>query len=141
MKLAEREQTKVRTRKVSLAEAEALAQELSSTIRGEVRFDRGSRALYASDGSNYRQLPIGVVLPRNADDVAATVALCQHHDVPLLPRGGGTSLAGQCCNIAVVIDMSKYMNNVLEIDPQKRLARVQPGVILDHLRNAAEAYH
>ncbi len=141
MQLAEREQTNARTRKVSRAEAEALARELSNTIRGEVRFDRGSRALYASDGSNYRQIPIGVVLPRDAEDVVATIALCQRHDVPLLPRGGGTSLAGQCCNVAVVLDMSKYLNTILEVDPQKRLARVQPGTILDHLRNAAETYH
>ena len=141
MKLVEREQTKTRARKVSFAEAEALAQELSKTVRGEVRFDRGSRALYATDGSNYRQIPIGVVLPKDAEDVAAAIAVCQRHDVPLLPRGGGTSLAGQCCNLAVVIDLSKYLNSILEIDPQRRLARVQPGVILDHLRNAAEVYH
>ncbi len=139
MQLAEREQTKMRGRKVS--RAEALARDLRGAIRGEVRFDRGSRALYAADGSNYRQIPIGVVLPKDVDDVVATIALCQRHDVPLLPRGGGTSLAGQCCNVAVVLDMSKYLHNILEIDPQKRLARVQPGVILDHLRNAAEAYH
>jgi FAD/FMN-containing dehydrogenase/Fe-S oxidoreductase len=130
-----------RARKVGRAEAEALAEELRATIRGEVRFDRGSRALYASDGSNYRQLPIGVVLPRDVDDVVATVALCQRHDVPLLPRGGGTSLAGQSCNVAVVLDMSKYVNQILDLDPRRQRARVQPGVILDHLRNAAEAYH
>ncbi len=141
MKLGERESTKASARKVSLAEAEALAQELSSAIRGEVRFDKGSRALYATDGSNYRQIPIGVVLPKDVEDVIATIAICQRHDVPLLPRGGGTSLAGQCCNVAVVIDMSKYLNSVLEIDTQQRQARVQPGVILDHLRNAAEKYH
>jgi FAD/FMN-containing dehydrogenase/Fe-S oxidoreductase len=141
MKLVDREATKAHIRKVSLAEAEALAQELSSTVRGEVRFDKGSRALYATDGSNYRQIPIGVVLPKDVEDVIATIAICQRHDVPLLPRGGGTSLAGQCCNIAVIIDMSKYLNNVLEVDAQQRRARVQPGVILDHLRNAAEKYH
>jgi FAD/FMN-containing dehydrogenase/Fe-S oxidoreductase len=138
-KAAERVQTGAR--KVGRTEAEALAQELRRTIRGEVRFDRGSRALYATDGSNYRQLPIGVVLPRDTDDVVATVALCQRHAVPILPRGGGTSLAGQCCNVAVVLDLSKYMNRILDLDPQRRLARVQPGVILDHLRNAAEAHH
>jgi FAD/FMN-containing dehydrogenase/Fe-S oxidoreductase len=141
MQLAEREQRKASARKVSLAEAEALSQELSSAVRGEVRFDRGSRALYATDGSNYRQIPIGVVLPKDVEDVVTAIAVCQRYDVPLLPRGGGTSLAGQCCNVAVVMDMSKYLNNVLEIDPQRRLARVQPGVILDHLRNAAEVHH
>jgi FAD/FMN-containing dehydrogenase/Fe-S oxidoreductase len=132
---------KTRTRVVALAEAQALARELRETIRGEVRFDRGSRALYATDGSNYRQIPIGVVLPRDGEDVVATIALCQRYDVPLLPRGGGTSLAGQACNVAVIIDMSKYLNAILEIDPVQRLARVQPGVILDHLRDAAEVHH
>ncbi|HEY3993301.1 MAG TPA: FAD-linked oxidase C-terminal domain-containing protein [Ktedonobacteraceae bacterium] len=132
---------KVRPRVVSLAEAQALARELRDAIHGEVRFDKGSRALYATDGSNYRQIPIGVVLPRDEEDVVATIAICQRHDVPLLPRGGGTSLAGQACNVAVVLDMSKYLNTVIEIDVEKRLARVQPGLILDHLRDAAEAYH
>jgi FAD/FMN-containing dehydrogenase/Fe-S oxidoreductase len=141
MKQADTGYVKVRPRVVRLAEAEALSKELSGAIRGEVRFDKGSRALYATDGSSYRQIPIGVVLPKDDADVVATVAACQRHDVPLLPRGGGTSLAGQCCNVAVVLDMSKYMNGVIEIDPQKKLARVQPGLILDHLRNAAERSH
>jgi FAD/FMN-containing dehydrogenase len=134
-------QKQARPHIIRLAEAHALANELRGTIRGEVRFDKGSRALYATDGSNYRQLPIGVVLPRDDADVVATVAACQRHDVPLLPRGGGTSLAGQCCNVAVVLDMSKYMHSIIEIDPHNKLVRVQPGVILDHLRNAAEHYH
>lgn len=132
---------KARPHTISFAEAQALATELSSAVRGEVRFDKGSRALYATDGSNYRQIPIGVVLPRDKEDVAATIATCERRGVPLLPRGGGTSLAGQCSNVAVVLDMSKYMNRVLEIDVQKKQARVQPGVILDHLRNAAEEHH
>lgn len=126
---------------IGFAEANALAEELRGIIRGEVRFDKGSRALYATDGSNYRQIPIGVVLPKDEADVIATVAACERRGVPLLPRGGGTSLAGQCCNVAVVLDMSKYMHNILSIDPQNRLARVQPGLILDHLRNAAEQHH
>jgi len=121
--------------------AKSLADELRSTIRGEVRFDEGSRALYATDGSNYRQVPIGVVLPRDGEDVIATVAACRRSGAPLLARGGGTSLAGQCCNTAVVLDLSKYMNSVLEIDPDNKRARVQPGTILDHLRTAAEHYH
>jgi FAD/FMN-containing dehydrogenase len=107
---------------------------------GEVRFDYGSRALYATDGSNYRQVPIGVVLPRNTDDVLAAVALCRQYGAPFLPRGGGTSLAGQCCNVAVILDFSKYMAGILTVDPGRRLARVQPGVILDHLRFAAERH-
>ena len=122
-------------------DAEALAAELRRQLRGEVRFDEGSRALYATDSSNYRQVPIGVVIPKDVDDVIKTVAICRRYGAPLLARGGGTSLAGQCCNVAVVIDMSKYMNKVIEIDPEKRLAQVQPGTILDDLRYAAEQFH
>ena len=118
-----------------------LAAALRRHIRGEVKFDHGSRALYATDGSNYRQVPIGVVLPRDADDVIAAVALCRDRDAPLLCRGGGTSLAGQCCNVAVILDFSKYMARIIEIDPVRRIARVEPGVILDHLRDSAEKYH
>ena len=78
-----------------------LERELKGAVAGEVRFDRGSRALYASDGSNYRQVPIGLVVPRDDDDVLATVAVCRKYAAPVLPRGAGTSLAGQCCNVAV----------------------------------------
>src|SRR5437867_1658471 len=122
-------------------DAAALAAALRREIKGEVRFDDGSRALYATDASNYRQVPIGVVLPRDIDDVIHTVAACREHQAPLLSRGGGTSLAGQCCNVAVVIDFSKYMHRVLEIDPDLKLARVEPGCVLDDLRGAAEAHH
>ena len=121
-------------------QAAELERALTREIRGEVRFDRGSRALYATDGSNYRQIPIGLVVPRDADDVAAAVGVCRTYGAPVLPRGAGTSLAGQCCNVAVVLDFSKYMNRILEIDPVRRFARVQPGVVLDSLRNAAEAH-
>ncbi len=127
--------------KAAQVDAAALSEALRSEIRGEVRFDRGTRALYATDGSNYRQVPIGVVLPRDADDVLATVALCREFGAPLLCRGGGTSLAGQCCNVAVILDFSKYMARILEIDPARRIARVQPGVVLDTLRAAAEKHH
>jgi FAD/FMN-containing dehydrogenase/Fe-S oxidoreductase len=119
---------------------ERLAADLRRIVRGEVRFDRGSRALYATDGSNYRQPPIGVVIPRDAEDVEAALAVCRSHRAPVFGRGGGTSLAGQCCNAAVCFDMSKYMNRVVEIDPERRLARVQPGTILDDLRRAAQAH-
>jgi FAD/FMN-containing dehydrogenase/Fe-S oxidoreductase len=122
-------------------DASGLAEALRAQIRSEVRFDRGSRALYATDGSNYRQVPIGVVLPRDIDDVLATVSLCREFGAPLLCRGGGTSLAGQCCNVAVILDFSKYMARILEIDPARRIARVQPGVVLDTLRAAAEKHH
>src|SRR6266851_8519676 len=122
-------------------DAVALAEALREESRGEVRFDDGSRALYATDGSNYRQVPIGVVLPRDVEDVLAAVTICRRFSAPLLCRGGGTSLAGQCCNMAVIVDFSKHMAEILEIDPVRRLARVQPGVILDGLRNAAEKHH
>ena len=125
----------------SVVDAAALHQALRRHIRGEVRFDSGSRALYATDGSNYRQVPIGVVLPRDTDDVVAAVSLAREHGAPLLCRGGGTSLAGQCCNVAMVLDFTRYMGHILEVDPQRRTARVQPGVVLDHLRNAAEKHH
>jgi FAD/FMN-containing dehydrogenase/Fe-S oxidoreductase len=118
----------------------ALESALRRNIGGEVRFDNGSRALYATDGSNYRQVPIGVVIPANTDDVIAAISLCREHFAPVLCRGGGTSLAGQCCNVAVVLDFSKYMAKILELDPDRRIARVQPGVILDHLRHAAEKH-
>jgi FAD/FMN-containing dehydrogenase/Fe-S oxidoreductase len=122
-------------------DAQALAADLRRHLSGDVRFDRRSRALYATDGSNYRQVPIGVVLPRDADDVVATISLAHEYGAPILCRGGGTSLAGQCCNVAVVLDFSRYMSKILEVDPERRLARVQPGVVLDHLRNAAEKDH
>jgi len=125
----------------SLADPLGLAEALRKNLRGDIRFDNQSRALYATDGSNYRQVPVGVVLPRDPDDVLAAIALCREFGAPLLCRGAGTSLAGQCCNVAVILDFSKYMANILEVDPTPRIARVQPGVVLDHLRNAAEKYH
>jgi FAD/FMN-containing dehydrogenase/Fe-S oxidoreductase len=118
-----------------------LTDELRKAVRGEVRFDAGSRALYATDASNYRQLPIGVVIPKDADDVIAAFDVCRRHGAPILPRGGGTSLAGQCCNVAVVLDFSKYMNRLLELNVDDRFARVQPGLVLDELRDAAEVHH
>jgi FAD/FMN-containing dehydrogenase/Fe-S oxidoreductase len=127
--------------KSAVVDASALAAALRRHLRGEVRFDKGSRALYATDGSSYRQVPIGVVVPRDMDDVVATISLAREFGAPILCRGGGTSLAGQCCNVAVVIDMSKYLDGILQIDPARRLARVQPGVVLDHLRTAAERHH
>ena len=130
-----------RTAKSAVVDAAGLAGVLRQEIRGEVRFDNGSRALYATDGSSYRQIPIGVVIPRDVDDVLATIATVREFGAPLLCRGGGTSLAGQCCNAAVILDMSKYMARIPRIDPARRLARVEPGVILDHLRNAAEKHH
>jgi FAD/FMN-containing dehydrogenase/Fe-S oxidoreductase len=114
-----------------------LASALARAIDGEVRFGRGDRAVYSTDASNYRHLPLGVVVPRSVDDIVATVRLCADAGVPIVARGGGTSLAGQTCNEAVVLDVSKYLPDVLEIDERARTARVQPGVVLDHLRDAA----
>src|SRR5436190_8954087 len=116
----------------------SLEHELRRSTEAEVRFGNGDRAIYSTGGSNYRMLPIGVVIPRSVDDVVETVRVCREHRAPVLPRGGGTSLAGQCCNVAVVMDFSKYLNKVLDIDASSKLARVQPGLILDHLREPAE---
>src|ERR1700730_8699927 len=121
-------------------QAADLEGELKQNIKGEVRFDRGSRAMYSTDGSNYRQIPIGLVVPRDAADVVAAMAACRKYGAPVLARGAGTSLAGQCCNVAVVFDFTKYMNRILEVDPHKKIARVQPGVVLDTLRNQAEIH-
>ncbi len=118
-----------------------LEQRLKAVLRGEVCFDMGSRALYAADASNYRQLPVGVILPRDAADVEAALEACRATGAAVLARGAGTSLAGQCANVAVVFDYSRYMNAIESIDPEARLARVQPGVVLDRLREAAEAFH
>jgi FAD/FMN-containing dehydrogenase/Fe-S oxidoreductase len=126
--------------RVPAPDLEALATRLGAQLDGEVRFDAGSRALYATDGSNYRQLPMGVVVPRHKTDVLATLAVCRELGAPVLSRGGGTSLAGQCCNVAVVMDLSKYLHGILEIDPTARRARVLPGTVLDVLRDAANRH-
>lgn len=127
-------------RLLTAADPAALAEQLQHRITGEVRFDTGARAAYSADASNYRQVPIGVVIPRSIEDIAATLDLCREHGVPILARGGGTSQNGQCVNIAVVIDTSKYLNRVLEIDPVARTARVEPGAVCDTLRDAAEQH-
>lgn len=113
---------------------------LAAAVAGEVRFDAGSRAAYASDASNYRQVPIGVVLPRSAEDVMAALAVCRAHGAPVLARGGGTSQCGQGVNVAVVIDCSKYMDRVLAIDAAAKSARVEPGVVCDSLSAAAAGH-
>jgi FAD/FMN-containing dehydrogenase/Fe-S oxidoreductase len=110
-----------------------LSRDLAGRVGGEVRFDDGSRAMYSTDGSNYRQVPIGVVIPRTLDDVVSTVEVCREYGVPVLSRGGGTSLAGQCCNSAVVMDFSKYVNQIEAVDPDRRAAIVQPGIVRDEL--------
>ena len=110
-----------------------LERELRRVLEGEVRFDPYSRLLYATDASMYQVEPIGVVLPRSKDDVHAVLELANRYNVPVLPRGGGTSLAGQTVNAAIVLDFSKYMNRVLEVDGEARWARVQPGLVQDEL--------
>src|SRR4051795_10483006 len=119
-------------------DARALAHDLAREQHGEVRFSPGSRALYANDASVYRQVPIGVVVPRRVEDVVATVEVCRRHGAPIVARGCGTGLAGQTVNAAVLIDFSKYLDAILELDPERRFARVQPVVVLDRLRESAE---
>ncbi|MGQ0701949.1 MAG: FAD-binding and (Fe-S)-binding domain-containing protein [Gemmatimonadales bacterium] len=117
--------------------AAALERELRKRVQGEVRFDPGSRAAYSTDASNYRQVPLGVVLPRNIEDIVETVAACRRFEVPLTSRGAGTSLAGQTCNSGLILDHSKYFNRVLEVDRERSFARVEPGCNLDKLRDEA----
>ena len=118
----------------------SLKAELSRRITGEVRFDDATRAIYATDASNYRQVPIGVVIPKTQRDVIATIAVCRQFSAPVLSRAGGTSLAGQCCNVAVVIDWSKYLNRILELNVAERFARVEPGTICDDVVKAGKPF-
>jgi len=135
-------QTKLDTRFITKdsinVDVKNLKKELRRSIEGEVRFDNGSRALYSTDSSNYRQIPIGVVIPKTEDDIVKTINLCRKYHAPILSRGGGTSLAGQCCNVAVMMDMAKYYNKILSIDKEKKLVTVQPGIVLDEMRNATK---
>ena len=127
--------------KINHPNPRSLAQELHDSISGEVRFDAGSKALYATDSSNYRQVPIGVVVPKTREDIINIIRICRRHEAPITGRGGGTSLAGQCCNTAVVIDFSKYLHRLLELDPEKRMARVEPGIVYDAVNKAAAGHH
>ncbi|NKY50808.1 FAD-binding and (Fe-S)-binding domain-containing protein [Nocardia vermiculata] len=115
---------------------QALEAALTDAVGGEVRFDSGTRATYSTDASNYRALPLGVVVPRTPEDAARAVEICRDHDVPLLSRGGGTSLAGQSCNTAVVIDWTKYCHRILSVDTAAATATVEPGIALDPLNEA-----
>lgn len=119
---------------------EHFADQLQRELEGEVRFDAYSRGLYSTDASIYQIKPVGVVIPRNLDDVQRAIQIAAEHGVPILPRGSGTSLSGQTVGTALVIDFSKYLNRILEIDPERCLARVEPGVVLDQL-NAAARQH
>ncbi|MFJ3800300.1 FAD-binding and (Fe-S)-binding domain-containing protein [Streptomyces sp. NPDC090088] len=111
--------------------------ELRGVVRGEVGFDVTSRALVTMDASNYRRVPVGVVAPRDADDVAAVLQICRAHGVPVVARGGGTSIAGQATGTGLVLDFTRHMNRVLDLDPATRTAVVQPGLVLDRLQEAA----
>ncbi|WP_190022414.1 FAD-binding and (Fe-S)-binding domain-containing protein [Streptomyces hiroshimensis] len=122
------------------ADHEELKAALRKAVRGEVRFGAGARALMTMDASNYRRVPAGVVAPRDAGDVAAALAVCRERGVPVVARGGGTSIAGQATGTGVVLDFTRHMNAITAIDPQARTAVVQPGVVLDALRAAAGAY-
>lgn len=114
-----------------------LEADLRKAVRGEVAFDVTSRALVTMDASNYRRVPLGVVAPVDADDVAAVLEVCRTHGVPVVPRGGGTSIAGQATGTGVVLDFTRHMNRVLALDPEARTAVVQPGLVLDRLQDAA----
>ena len=125
------------------ADTSALQHELQQRIAGDVRFDDFSRVLYSTDASIYQMKPIGVVIPRNADDVQAAIEVAAKHGVPILPRCGGTSLAGQGVNTGLVLDFSKHMNQLLEVNAEEGWARVQPGIVLDHLNRQlySHGYH
>jgi FAD/FMN-containing dehydrogenase/Fe-S oxidoreductase len=121
-------------------EATSLKSRLSQSIKGEVRFNDGDRSLYATDASNYRQLPTGVVIPQDKVDIIATINICREMNVPIVNRGGGTSLSGQTTNQAVVLDMTKYYHHVLEVNPEEKWIRVQPGIVLDALNKSLEEH-
>lgn len=126
----------------STAEAARLELDLHAALPpGTVDFGSQARALFATDASNYRQVPIGLVTPRRAEDVIRAVEICRKHGAPVLPRGGGTSLAGQSCNVAVVIDFSRHLTRITELDAERKRAHVEPGCILDSLRDEAETHH
>ena len=122
---------------VSADAARALQADLERALDGAVDFGAQAKALYATDASNYRQVPIGLVYPRSREEVVEAVRVCREHEAPIVARGGGTSLAGQGCNVAVCIDFSRHLHHVLEVDAARRTARVEPGCILDRLRDAA----
>jgi FAD/FMN-containing dehydrogenase/Fe-S oxidoreductase len=122
------------------AQVRDIEQALRATVRGEVEFGAADRALVTMDASNYRRVPLGVVAPRDTDDVAAALAACREHGVPVVARGGGTSIAGQATGVGVVLDFTRHMNAIRALDPGSRTALVQPGVILDDLRAQAGKY-
>ncbi|GAA1268060.1 FAD-binding and (Fe-S)-binding domain-containing protein [Sphaerisporangium rubeum] len=125
---------------VRYVDVAALRRDLEEAVDGEVRFDATMRGAYSTDASNYRQVPLGVVCPRTVEAAVAAVAACRRHGAPLLSRGGGTSLAGECANTAVVLDWSKYCHRLLEVDPEARTCLVEPGIVLDTLNERLAPY-
>ncbi|MEU4348154.1 FAD-linked oxidase C-terminal domain-containing protein [Streptomyces sp. NPDC023838] len=118
----------------------SLERALRDRVDGEVRFDPGSRAAYATDASNYRQVPIGVVVPRTVEAAVVAIGVCREYDAPVLSRGGGTSLGGQCTNTAVVIDWTKYCHRLVSVDPERRTCIIEPGLVLDELNRQLEPH-
>ncbi|MFD5203539.1 FAD-binding and (Fe-S)-binding domain-containing protein [Streptomyces sp. NPDC058375] len=121
----------------SPAASPAFVAALRSAVRGASDFGPAVRALTTMDASNYRRVPLGVLAPRDADDIAAALTVCQEYGVPVVPRGGGTSIAGQATGTGLVLDLTRHLRTILDLDPAARTAVVQPGVILDDLRAAA----
>ena len=128
------------TERILGSQRQELANELRRKVSGEVKFDPFSRVLYSTDASIYQMEPIGVVIPRNVEDVLAIVEVAKTNKVPILPRAGGTSLAGQTVNHAIVTDFSKYLNQIIEVNVDEQWARVQPGIVLDDLNRQLKRY-
>ncbi len=119
----------------------SLEEELRRRIKGEVLFDEMSRLLYSTDASLYQIKPLGVILPRSAEEILQSIQIAAQHGVPVLPRGAGTSLAGQTVLAGLVVDCSKYLNRIIEINRTERWVRVQPGIVLDNLNEVLKPYH
>ena len=133
--------TTTAARRMQGRQREELAEEIRRRVSGEVRFDPFSRVLYSTDASIYQMEPVGVVIPRDAEDILAVMEVARDNQVPVLPRSGGTSLAGQSVNHAIVMDFSKYMNQLLEVNEEEGWARVQPGIVLDQLNRQLLPYN
>ncbi|MGH2538281.1 MAG: FAD-binding oxidoreductase, partial [Candidatus Promineifilaceae bacterium] len=122
------------------AKLDAFLNDLAGRVAGDVRADQYSRLLYSTDASIYQKLPLAVLIPRSAEDVQAAVESAAGYGLPLLARGSGSSLAGQAVNEALVVDMTRHLDQLLEVNPEERWARVQPGLVLDHLNVALKPF-
>ncbi len=123
-----------------MLEAGDFVRSLGRRVEGDVRGGLADRLLYATDASIYKQVPLAVLVPRSSDDVHAAVEVCREHGVPVTPRGGGTSLEGQAVGPGLVIDLSRHVNRILEVDPEARTARVEPGLVQEHLNTAVRPH-